>query len=478
MSNFLFTNISRIFSAPAEVREILNGLIPAKEEKGKAAENAIEGAEDVSVNDQGEVEIPLERIIGKSKELFGDKVYSDLGKKAVESADETDKADFKTAARKIAKQVNDSISKEIVSRVGTEYNLRQTEKDRLESQLKKENKTTLNRIADEYEGKKKVAEAEFKNKQKVARDADELKEAEEEYKVSVDHIINDFSAKVKDQVQVTVDSTPTTVVERIEKRQEERKIKDVEEDARAHMRGFSRTIPSFIMAYGDENLTLQNFDDYTEDDVFEEVTGITEEEFRFLRDGGEYVDEETNEKKHFEGHLFDEVVFNDSIKQFLQLKDKLSDYFNESNSEDIFDYIPPQKTNQIYTPKAVVKRMVDDLEENEPAIFSDSNKTFADLYMKSGLYITEIVKRLFRNERMKELYPDDQKRIEHIMGHQVYGLAPTRIIYLIATNYIFGFDENIKKSVLGKHFKQIDAAKYAKEGTLGEVVRKEFGEDE
>lgn len=162
----------------------------------------------------------------------------------------------------------------------------------------------------------------------------------------------------------------------------------------------------------------------------------------------------------------------------MQLKDKLSDYFNESNSEDIFDYIPPQKTNQIYTPKAVVKRMVDDLEENDPAIFSDPNKTFADLYMKSGLYITEIVKRLFRNERMKELYPDDQKRIEHIMGHQVYGLAPTRIIYLIATNYIFGFDENIKKSVLGNHFKQIDAAKYAKKGTLGEVVRKEFGEDE
>ncbi len=478
MSNFLFTNISRIFSAPAEVREILNGLIPAKEEKGKAAENAIEGAEDVSVNDQGEVEIPLERIIGKSKELFGDKVYSDLGKKAVESADETDKADFKTAAKKIAKQVNDLIGKEVMSRVDAEYDLKKAEKKRLKDQVDKETEDALYRIADEYEDKKKVAEAEFKNKQKVARDADELKEAEEEYKVSVDHIINDFSAKVKDQVQVTVDSTPTTVVERIEKRQEERKIKDVEEDARAHLRGFSRTIPSFIMAYGDENLTLQNFDDYTEDDVFEEVTGITEEEFRFLRDGGEYVDEETNEKKHFEGHLFDEVVFNDSIKQFLQLKDKLSDYFNESNSEDIFDYIPPQKTNQIYTPKAVVKRMVDDLEENDPAIFSDPNKTFADLYMKSGLYITEIVKRLFQNERMKELYPDDQKRIEHIMGHQVYGLAPTRIIYLIATNYIFGFDENIKKSVLGNHFKQIDAAKYAKEGTLGEVVRKEFGEDE
>ena len=61
------------------------------------------------------------------------------------------------------------------------------------------------------------------------------------------------------------------------------------------------------------------------------------------------------------------------------------------------------------------------------------------------------------------------------MEHQVYGLAPTRIIYLIATNYIFGFDNNLKQSVLGKHFKQIDAAEYAKNGTLEELVGREFG---
>ena len=272
-----------------------------------------------------------------------------------------------------------------------------------------------------------------------------------------------------------VANKPASVIEQVEKHQEEQKVKNVEEDARAHLRGFSRTIPSFIMAYGNENLTLQNFDDYTEDDVFKEVTGISEEQFRFLRDGGDYVDAESGEKKHFDGHLFDEVVFNDSIQQFLDLKNRLSDYFNESNDEDIFDYIPPQKTNQIYTPKAVVKHMVDDLETNNPGIFDDPNRTFADLYMKSGLYITEIVKRLFRNEKMKQLFPDDQARIEHIMEHQVYGLAPTRIIYLIATNYIFGFDDHLKKAVLGKHFKQLDAAEYAKNGTLEEVIQKEFG---
>ena len=174
------------------------------------------------------------------------------------------------------------------------------------------------------------------------------------------------------------------------------------------MRGFYRTILSLIMACGDHDLTLQNFDDYTEDEVFAEVTGISEEQFRFLRDGGDYVDAETGETKHFDGHLFDEVVFNNSIQEFLSKKEALSNYFDESVYEDIFDYIPAQKTNQIYTPKSVVKHMVDDLEDNNPGIFDDPNKTFADLYMKSGLYITEIVKRLFRSEKMKQLYPDDE----------------------------------------------------------------------
>ena len=227
------------------------------------------------------------------------------------------------------------------------------------------------------------------------------------------------------------------------------------------------------MAYGDENLTLRNFDDYTEDDVFEEVTGITEADFRFLRDGGEYQDPETGKTAFFAGHLFDETVFNDSIAEFWKKKQELADYFDETHTEDIFDYIPPQKTNQIFTPRWVVKKMVDALEENNPGCFDDPAKTFADLYMKSGLYITEIVKRLFRSEKMKTLFPDDGTRIRHILRRQVYGMAPTRIIYLIATNYILGFDPHLKDETT--HFVQADAAKAAKDGTLDKLVEKHFG---
>lgn len=478
MSNFLFTNISRIFSAPTEVREILDGLVTAKEEKGKRTQTAIEGAEDVAINDQGEVEIPKERVIGKSKDLFGDKVYSDMGQQVANAVTDKDQIDFKSAAKEIAQQLNDSVGKEVINRVSDDYGLSKSEAKRYQKQVEKDTEQAFHQLADELNDKKKLAEADYQQKQAVAQSEEELHEAKQKYEAESEAILQEFTEKARQQVQKTVADTPANVIERVEKHQEEQKMKNVEEDARAHLRGFSRTIPSFIMAYGDENLTLQNFDDYTEGDVFKEVTGINEDQFRFLRDGGDYVDAETGEKKHFEGHLFDEVVFNDSIQEFLNKREALSNYFDESNDEDIFDYIPPQKTNQIYTPKAVVKHMVDDLEANNPGIFDDPNKTFADLYMKSGLYITEIVKRLFQNDKMKELFPDEQERIEHIMKHQVYGLAPTRIIYLIATNYIFGFDEGLKDSVLGKHFKQIDAAEYAKNGTLEEVIQKEFGGEE
>lgn len=94
-------------------------------------------------------------------------------------------------------------------------------------------------------------------------------------------------------------------------------------------------------------------------------------------------------------------------------------YFDEKQTEDIFDYIPPQKTNQIYTPKKVVIEMVDMLEQENPNCFDDENKTFIDLYMKSGLYITEIVKRLYRSEKLKKLYPDRIERLKHIFEKQV-----------------------------------------------------------
>ena len=160
-------------------------------------------------------------------------------------------------------------------------------------------------------------------------------------------------------VKAFIETSTQDVVETVEKKIKEREKTGIEDSVRDHLRGFSRTIPSFLMAYGNDSVTLATFDAVIPNPVFLEVTSITLDQFRFLRDGGKYKDAETGEEKELAGNLFDPVVFDDSVKEFLRLKKKLADYFDEKSIEDIFDYIPPQKTNQIFTPKTMVKKMVD-----------------------------------------------------------------------------------------------------------------------
>ena len=75
---------------------------------------------------------------------------------------------------------------------------------------------------------------------------------------------------------------------------------------------------------------------------------------------------------------------------------------------------------------------------------------------------------------MKEKFPKKEKRLQHIFEKQVYGLAPTEIIYKIATNYILGFDENV--TIMKHNFRQMDALEYVKNGTLEEILNKIYKE--
>ncbi|MCB1659392.1 MAG: Eco57I restriction-modification methylase domain-containing protein, partial [Pseudomonadales bacterium] len=156
----------------------------------------------------------------------------------------------------------------------------------------------------------------------------------------------------------------------------------------------------------------------------------------------------------------DEMVFNESVQEFLNKRRELGNYFDESQQEDIFDYIPPQQTNQIFTPKKVVKLMIDKLEAEDPNIFKDPHKTFADLYVKSGLYLTEIVKRLYVG--LADKMPDPDARLKHILEQQVYGFAPSEIIFNIARNFVFGFDEKVAKNINNSHIVCLDTTPYAK----------------
>lgn len=474
MSDFLFANISHIFSAPREVLYILDKIAPMKEKKEPKLSNEV--AKELSIDENGEVNLSDEYVIGKSAELFGEKVYGN--KKEIDEIlkDDCSSSALEKVNNRIIEKLESNYIAPMINDLSDKYgdDMKKKDKDQIISSLKNKSKELLEKKTKEFEIKENVLEddknKELQNRFETNKSVEEI---EKEYAEKIEEQKKNFKEDLYSAIDDFINESKQLAVKTTETNIKNREKDVIEEGVRDHLRGFSRTIPSFLMAYGSEQVTLSNFDTIIPDNVFEEVTSITKEQFRFLRDGGDYVDEETNEKKHFGGHLFDEVVFNDSIKEFIDLKKKLADYFEEVNNEDIFDYIPAQKTNQIFTPKNVVKRMVDMLEKENPGCFDDPDKTFIDLYMKSGLYITEIVKRLYNSNRIKELYPNKNDRLKHIFEKQVYGLAPTEIIYKISTSFILGFDEEV--NIENHNFRQLDATPYAKDKTLEKKLDEVFG---
>lgn len=481
MSNLLFANIGVVFGAPGAVKAILD-KIPKAQEQPKKDTATLDNAGEVHTNDQGEVEISGAMVINQANHLFGEKKFEDIQQPVAKAIEKTkDKDDSHKVAEAVTQAVMQKFKENSEDTIKGEYHLTKHQTERTFNHSEQQIQHALDKVADEHEIKQNVLKAEHEKKVQAAASQEEKQKLDKELQQNLAKANQDFQQSIQETVKTVLEDSQKAMVQQLETQKEQKKARAIEEDVRAHLRGFSRTIPSFIMAYseqdgteGGRNLKLSNFDDYTPDDVFQEVTGISEEEFRFLRDGGPYTDEKTGKEMHFAGHVFDEVVFDEAIQEFLNLKEKLNDYFADASDEDIFDYIPPQKTNQIFTPKNVVVKMVDALEKENPGIFDDPNRTFADLYMKSGLYITEIVKRLFRSPALKKQFPEEQARLKHILENQVFGFAPSQIIYDIAIAYIFGFDKSAN-GISHRNFIMTDTTPYAKEGKLDELIQEKFG---
>lgn len=481
MSNFLFQNVYGVFGAPPEVIDIINKFEPHKE--AEIPKNIGTTATEIGLDPStGTVSVDPQIVIGQSQDIFGNKIYGDkeilqdFNKKLDEAADKARTKEDEFEHIKNALTQTD-VASTLVESAKNKLGLKDQETKKLKKEIQENLKKVANKVATQFEIKTNVAR---QDRDKALKERFESGKSEkainEEFNKRQEEINKGFADELRTSFDDFITKSAETIIESHETTVREEKKAEIEEDIRDHLRGFSRTIPSFLMAYGNQKtpVTLENFDAIVPDDVFSEVTGITKDQFRFLRDGGDYVDSE-GKAQHFKGELFDPVVFNDSVKEFLSLKKKLANYFEEKSSEDIFDYIPPQKTNQIFTPKATVKLMVNLLENENPGCFDDPNKTFADLYMKSGLFISEIVKRLYQSKKMEELYPDPNERLRHIFEKQVFGLAPTEIIYRIATAYLLGFNDD-GASELKNNFRQFDSLPYAEDGTLASKVEELFSE--
>lgn len=85
---------------------------------------------------------------------------------------------------------------------------------------------------------------------------------------------------------------------------------------------------------------------------------------------------------------------------------------------DILETLPYLSNDQVFTSPQVVNKMLDLLPKE---LWRNSEATFLDPCSKSGVFLREIAKRLL--EGLQDQIPDPQERINHIMKHQLYGIA-------------------------------------------------------
>jgi type II restriction enzyme len=420
LSNLLFANVAGIFRYSEHVKEILDKLPTAKQ--GKVTNGQpIEIPQPPPVTDpEGNVQVDVETVINPRVSELGKPVYSIEDIPTIEPD-----APAHTAATQIAKAVAEQ-SRKKREELKEAYGLTAKQVERDEKRTEQAMKDQVERAYTEHNIASKHLEDELKN---AATEAEaqvvEARRAEQD---------KAFKTNILAIVEGTMDAIVPEVVTREETKKEQKRANQTMDDARSHLRGFARTIPMFLMAYGDRGIRLSNFDDYTPDDVFEEITGITEAEFRLLRDGQE-VTEENGTVTKIPG-LFDEAVFDQSVQEFLDKKEALADYFDDAQTENIFAYIPQQKTSLVFTPQPVVKMMVDTLEADNPGIFADPTKTFADLFSTAGLFLMELVRRL--DTGLADVVPDQDVRLRHILTSQVFEMSHNEILHRITTEAVSG----------------------------------------
>lgn len=420
LSNLLFANVAGIFRYSEHVKEILDKLPTAKQGKVKNGDPIDIPVPPPVTDPDGNVQVDVETVINPKVDELGKPVWSI---EHIPTADPD--APFASTATAIAKAVTDQ-AKAKREELQEEYGLTKAQVERDEKRTEQVIKDQVERAYTEHNIVSKHLEDELKSAATEAEaEVVQAKKAEQGQA---------FKENILTIVEGTMDSIVPEVVTREETKKEQKRANQTMDDARSHLRGFARTIPMFLMAYGDRDIRLSNFDDYTPYDVFHEITGITEAEFRLLRDGQE-VTEENGSVTKIPG-MFDEAVFDQAVQEFFDKKEDLADYFDDAQTENIFAYIPQQKTSLVFTPEPVVKLMVDALEAENPGIFSDPDKTFADLFSTAGLFLMELVRRL--DTGLADNFPDQDERLKHILTSQIFEMSHNDILHAITVEAVSG----------------------------------------
>ena len=83
----MFQNIANIFHAPKEVLEIIQKFEPTKEPIG--VDNNTK--DNLNLDENGEVNIPQDKVIGTASDIFGEQMYGDIEQTLIDTVEDIQK---------------------------------------------------------------------------------------------------------------------------------------------------------------------------------------------------------------------------------------------------------------------------------------------------------------------------------------------------------------------------------------------------
>jgi Eco57I restriction endonuclease. len=127
---------------------------------------------------------------------------------------------------------------------------------------------------------------------------------------------------------------------------------------------------------------------------------------------------------------------------------------------DVLTCIANLSNDEVFTPPEFANRMLDTLAEAWAAhhsganLWADQTVKFLDPCTKSGVFLREITSRLTKG--LEKEIPDLQKRVDHILTKQVFGIGITKITSLLARRSVYCSKHAQGEHSIGKSFASDD----------------------
>ena len=106
--------------------------------------------------------------------------------------------------------------------------------------------------------------------------------------------------------------------------------------------------------------------------------------------------------------------------------------FNVNYNPDVLNCIANLSSDEVFTSPTLANSMLDKLPKS---LWKNKNSKFLDPCTKSGVFLREITKRLILG--LEKEIPNLEKRINHILKNQVFGIATTELTSLIARRSLY-----------------------------------------